>query len=291
MDKARNYVEVKMYEEAIPLLEMEVQEHPKNAEAHFLLGKSYLHTDEEEKAEISFNRAIKAQPIFKTQVANEYKELGIKLLEEGELDQAKDRFDKIVNFESETRIEIAEILIKKGKELAESDIDGSLWCFREAIKYSESHKNNVGNLCLSIAENLLDEEKIDEAQSFADLSKEALGNKFEEKGQSYLKKLLELTYYLDPVRAVGEIKPPKLIKKVDPVYPEIARQARVEGVVILECTNDINGRVQNIKVIRSIPLLDQAAIEAVRQYVYEPMIIDGKPRGVIFTVTVPFKLK
>ena len=94
-----------------------------------------------------------------------------------------------------------------------------------------------------------------------------------------------------PVRAVGEIKPPKLIKKVDPVYPEIARQARVEGVVILECTTDIYGRVQNIKVLRSIPLLDQAAIDAVRQWVYEPMIINGRPRGVIFTVTVTFKLK
>ncbi len=94
-----------------------------------------------------------------------------------------------------------------------------------------------------------------------------------------------------PVRAIGEIKPPKLIKQVDPVYPEIARQARVEGVVIVEATTDIYGRVQGIKVLRSIPLLDQSAIDAVRQWVYEPMIINGRPRGVIFTVTVRFQLK
>jgi len=93
-----------------------------------------------------------------------------------------------------------------------------------------------------------------------------------------------------PVRAVGEIKPPKLIKKVEPVYPEIARQAQVEGVVILEATTDIYGRVKAVRVLRSIPLLDQAAVDAVRQWVYEPMIIDGEPRGVIFTVTVSFKL-
>jgi len=90
---------------------------------------------------------------------------------------------------------------------------------------------------------------------------------------------------------VGNIKPPKLIKEVQPEYPEIARQARVDGVVIIEATTDIYGRVASWKVLRSIPLLDQAAIDAVRQWVYEPMIIQGRPRGVIFTVTVRFKLK
>jgi len=94
-----------------------------------------------------------------------------------------------------------------------------------------------------------------------------------------------------PVRAIGEIRPPKLVKRIPPVYPEIARQARVEGIVILEAQTDIYGRVQNIKVLRSIPLLDQAAIDAVRQWVYEPMVINGRPRGVIFSVTVTFTLK
>ncbi|MBN2207069.1 MAG: TonB family protein, partial [Candidatus Aminicenantes bacterium] len=53
----------------------------------------------------------------------------------------------------------------------------------------------------------------------------------------------------------------------------------------------IYGRVIRWKVLRSIPLLDQAAIDAVKQWVYEPMVINGKPRGVIFTVTVRFQLK
>ncbi|MDH5706384.1 MAG: TonB family protein [Candidatus Aminicenantes bacterium] len=94
-----------------------------------------------------------------------------------------------------------------------------------------------------------------------------------------------------PVRAVGEIKPPKIVKQVDPVYPETARQARVEGIVILEVTTDIYGRVAEVKLLRSIALLDQAAIDAVKQWVYEPMIINGRPRGVIFTVPVRFQLK
>ncbi len=95
----------------------------------------------------------------------------------------------------------------------------------------------------------------------------------------------------DAVKATGEIKPPKLIKKVDPVYPEEAMKERIEGIVILEVTTDHSGRVADIKVLKSVPQLDQAAIEAVRQWVYEPVIIDGKPRPVVFTVTVSFRLR
>jgi TonB family protein len=94
-----------------------------------------------------------------------------------------------------------------------------------------------------------------------------------------------------PVRAIGDIKPPKLIKKVDPVYPPEAKEAGIEGIVIVEATTDIYGRVVDTTVLRSIPELDQAAIDAVKQWVYEPEIIDGIPRGLIFTVTCTFKLK
>jgi TonB family protein len=93
-----------------------------------------------------------------------------------------------------------------------------------------------------------------------------------------------------PVRAIGDIKPPNLLSQVRPRYPEIARQARVDGIVILEAATDVFGRVSSLKILRSIPLLDQAAVEAVRQWVYEPMIVNGKPRGCVFTVTVRFSL-
>jgi protein TonB len=65
----------------------------------------------------------------------------------------------------------------------------------------------------------------------------------------------------------------------------------VGGVVIFEATTDVYGRVIGVKVLRSIPLLDQAAVDAVRQWVYEPMVINGRPRPVVFTVTVTFQLK
>jgi len=93
------------------------------------------------------------------------------------------------------------------------------------------------------------------------------------------------------VRAAGDVKPPKLVRRIEPDYPEIARQARVEGVVILEATTDVFGRVTGVRMLRSLPLLDAAAVDAVRQWVYEPMVINGRPRPVTFTVTVRFVLK
>ena len=95
----------------------------------------------------------------------------------------------------------------------------------------------------------------------------------------------------DAVRAVGEIKPPKPVKRVDPVYPEEARKAGIEGVVILEAKADEQGNVIDMRVLRSIPALDKAALDAVRQWKYEPLIVDGKPQKAIFTVTVRFALK
>ena len=92
------------------------------------------------------------------------------------------------------------------------------------------------------------------------------------------------------VKVKDQINPPKLVKSVDPVYPEIARQAKIEGVVILQARTNAQGRVKEAMVLRSVPLLDQAAIAAVRQWVYEPLVIDGQAKEAVFTVTVRFAL-
>ena len=83
---------------------------------------------------------------------------------------------------------------------------------------------------------------------------------------------------------------PRKVKHVSPDYPEVARQARVQGVVVLECVVSPEGKVTDIKVLRGIPLLDMAAIEAVRQWEYTPTLRDGVAVPVIMTVTVSFKL-
>lgn len=90
----------------------------------------------------------------------------------------------------------------------------------------------------------------------------------------------------------GEVKPPKLVKKVNPVYPEEARKAKVEGVVILGARIDKEGQVSRVIVQKGMdPLLNQAAVDAVKQWKYEPMIIKGKSVEALFTVTVRFALK
>jgi len=98
------------------------------------------------------------------------------------------------------------------------------------------------------------------------------------------------TQALQAVRVGGQIKEPRKLRNVNPVYPDIAKQARVQGVVILECTISPQGKVTNVKVLRGIPLLDQAAIDAVRQWVYTPTLLNGVPVPVIMTVTVNFRL-
>jgi protein TonB len=93
------------------------------------------------------------------------------------------------------------------------------------------------------------------------------------------------------IRVGGAIRQPSKIKDVKAVYPAIAQSARVQGVVIIEATIDAAGNVGDARVLRSIPLLDQAAIDAVKQWQYEPTLLNGTAVPVIMTVTVNFTLQ
>lgn len=91
-----------------------------------------------------------------------------------------------------------------------------------------------------------------------------------------------------PVRPGGRIMEPRKIKDVKPVYPAIAQSAGVSGAVVIEATIGRNGKVTDAKVVRSIPLLDKAALDAVRQWEYLPTMLNGLPVPVLVTVTVNF---
>jgi protein TonB len=75
------------------------------------------------------------------------------------------------------------------------------------------------------------------------------------------------------------------------MYPDIARSARVDGTVILEAVVDANGSVTQLRVVRSVPLLDRAALDAVRQWRYAPSLYGGRPVSVLLTITVRFTLQ
>jgi protein TonB len=95
----------------------------------------------------------------------------------------------------------------------------------------------------------------------------------------------------EPVRPGGNIKRPVKIRDVQPTYPAIAQLAHVQGLVILEATIGVNGRVTAAKVLRSIPLLDRAALDAVRQWEFTPTLLNGVPVPLVMTVTVQFSLQ
>jgi protein TonB len=94
-----------------------------------------------------------------------------------------------------------------------------------------------------------------------------------------------------PVPVGGRIKIPAKVLHVPPVYPAIAQQARVEGVVIIEAVIGTDGRVKEARVLTSKPLLDEAALAAVRQWVFSPTTLNGVPVPVLMTVTVNFTLR
>jgi protein TonB len=91
-----------------------------------------------------------------------------------------------------------------------------------------------------------------------------------------------------PVRPGGKIKPPVRTVYVAPVYPEIARAARVGAMVVLECTIDPSGHVADARVVIGHPLLNAAALDAVRQWRYTPTRLNDVPVAVLMTVTVRF---
>jgi periplasmic protein TonB len=93
-----------------------------------------------------------------------------------------------------------------------------------------------------------------------------------------------------PVRAGVDVREPRKVKSVAPVYPDLAVKAHVWGRVVLECQIDVRGRVADVKVLSGNPLLIDPAVEAVRQWVYTPTLLNGVPVPVLMEVTVTFSL-
>ncbi len=92
-----------------------------------------------------------------------------------------------------------------------------------------------------------------------------------------------------PYRVGGAIAPPRLTRRVEAVTPQAAREAGISGVVILELVVGPDGKVADARILRSIAPLDEAALAAVRQWEYEPTIVEGTPATVILTATVAFQ--
>jgi periplasmic protein TonB len=94
----------------------------------------------------------------------------------------------------------------------------------------------------------------------------------------------------DPIPVGGNIRPPTRVVYAAPVYPQLALAARKEGTVILQAVIDETGHVREVKVLRSVQLLDDAALQAVANWKFTPTLLNGKAVPVVMTVTVAFSL-
>ena len=95
-----------------------------------------------------------------------------------------------------------------------------------------------------------------------------------------------------PIRVGGDVKPPAKIVYPSPQYTEIARKARIQGVVIVEAIIDKKGDVTNVKILKGLPMgLDLAAVDAIKRWKFKPATLNGKPVAVIYNLTVNFQLQ
>lgn len=100
------------------------------------------------------------------------------------------------------------------------------------------------------------------------------------------------TRLLSPVRLTSDMTRPEKISGPNPQYTEIARKARIQGVVIVEAIIDQTGAVANVRILKPLPMgLDQAAVEAVKQWRFTPATRKGEPVAVYYNLTMNFRLQ
>jgi protein TonB len=95
----------------------------------------------------------------------------------------------------------------------------------------------------------------------------------------------------EPVRVGGSITRPERVRYVPPIYPDVARAAGIKGTVILEAVIGTDGTVREVRVLRPLPFLEAAAVEAVQQWLFTPTRLNGEPVPVVMSVTVTFTLR
>jgi protein TonB len=89
----------------------------------------------------------------------------------------------------------------------------------------------------------------------------------------------------------GDVRPARIISSISPVYPSLAKNQHIDGDIRIDALIDANGRVSAMKVVSGPVLLHQAAMDALRQWKYQPATLDDKPVPIHLMVTMQFRMK
>ena len=133
------------------------------------------------------------------------------------------------------------------------------------------------------------ERQVEKAQRLAEQQQEKAEQRDWSRLEEFGRKLEEL--WMGGVRVDPDQQQKKLIHSVRPVYPDVAKRAGIQGTVRLKVFVGKDGAVESVKALSGEPILIDAATQAVRQWRYQPTLVDGKPVNVVTSVTVEFRLK
>jgi TonB family protein len=234
---------------------LEAQNEETDAQNHFKRATTLDETNDVYGEIAELREAIRLKPDF----AEAHLNLGLALFKERQMIEAIDEYRQAIRLKSD----VPKAHLSLGVALAwRRDLDGAIAEYREAIRlkpdYGEAHRY-LGYELMATGQH-----------------EEGLGE-------------LEVARKLEPPLTHADMRG-LIVKEVQPKYPEKARQAHIQGQVVLQVVISENGTVDALTPVSGDPLLAHAAIDAVKQWRFKPYIVDGNPHRVNGKIEVNFKL-
>jgi len=246
MKKVKDLVEVGMYEEAVPLLEMEVQEHPKNAEAHFLLGRCHLALGNINAGSEAFSRAIKIKPILAKQVGKVVYELAEEFSKRSEKAFMYDSLiDLSLYYDPSLREKVSKDFFNKALE-TQSEYDFFRY-LEKAVQASSKMKKPAAEELIKKANTLLNSGQLEKADRYYS---KAMEYHFTEK----MKKLVaeEIIRRANELLDIGELKKAdKYYSQATKYHSDVKEKIREQWTSKLEM---LDANISNIKLVEFLNL-------------------------------------
>jgi len=172
VEKAEEYMADGLFDEAINLLELEVKAEPTNADAHYLLGEAYLFKGRESKAEASFDKAILLETAYKNKQGETYLKVGMRKLEEGELESSRKLLRQAKELSPELASEIAKWFYEKGRKFADKGESSQrvIEYMSMSNEWDPAYREEIVTYCYKKAAEMMERELFEDANHYAQFS-------------------------------------------------------------------------------------------------------------------------